>query len=73
MAMLADQHGYIEKTTVDRTLKFNFKYLSTKEREKALAELLSGETIDERGLDHARAMLSQGQHIKTNPETMTEA
>ncbi len=73
MAMLADQHGYIEKATVDKTLKFTFKYLGTEEREKALAELLSGETIDERGLDHARAMLSQGQQIKMNSEITAEA
>jgi DNA repair protein RecN (Recombination protein N) len=73
MAMLADQHGYIEKTTEDATLKFTFKYLNIKERETALAELLSGEKIDERGLQHARAMLSQGQSIKMNADIMAEA
>ena len=63
----------LKKTTEDATLKFTFKYLNIKERETALAELLSGEKIDERGLQHARAMLSQGQSIKMNADIMAEA
>ncbi|MAH61239.1 MAG: hypothetical protein CMF42_03005 [Legionellales bacterium] len=75
MAMVADHHGYITKEIEDEaTLKFVFSYLKLEDREKALAELLSGETIDEIGLSHARAMLTQGSEIRqSHPQEEIEA
>ncbi len=61
VAMYADQHIYITKHNQSSQTAFSCHYLDGDEKANALAELLSGEKINEEGLSHARAMLAQGK------------
>ncbi|MEE2769834.1 MAG: hypothetical protein VX835_01980 [Pseudomonadota bacterium] len=64
MAMMADQHGYISKNVVEEQARIGFKWLNSKERIDALAELLAGKKINQAAKEHAKELLFSANQEK---------
>lgn len=59
VAAIANHHYHIEKYIKDQRTLTNVRHLNVDERVSILAEMLSGERIDQYAINHAKALLEQ--------------
>ncbi|WZL71430.1 DNA repair protein RecN [Clostridiaceae bacterium 35-E11] len=66
IALMADNHFYIEKITQDYKTSTNVRGLSEKEQIMELGRLLGGVTLTNLTMEHAKEMLDLGNQFKKN-------
>lgn len=57
IASLADQHYYVSKTQEAGKTRTHVELISGEEREKHIAEMISGSVVTKAALEHARELI----------------
>lgn len=66
IALMADNHFYIVKNSIEGHTKTNVEKLKNNERIDELARLLGGVSLTQLTIEHAKEMLEQGKTFKEN-------